>query len=155
MPIFVNNTEITEDAVHREMQHHPAPSMEEARGEASRALIIRRLLLEAAVSNEIITEERLFSIDEEHEELIIEALLEQVIDVPSADEETCLRYYDQHLDRFVDKTTDQTLAFSIVKNHIKSYLEDKGHMAAFNAYVDTLMDKAQIVDAKKLTKSLI
>ncbi|MDA0708086.1 MAG: peptidylprolyl isomerase, partial [Proteobacteria bacterium] len=58
---------------------------------------------------------------------------------------TCRRYYDQHLNRFVDKKTGKTLPFNLVQDHIKNYLDDKGHQAAFNAYIDRLMDKANIV----------
>lgn len=148
MPVFVNKLEISDDEVHSEMQHHPAPSVEEARGEASRALIIKRLLLEAAAEAEIIKMDELREIDAEKEELIIETLLDQVITVPKADEETCLRYYDQNAGRFIDKKSGDPLPFKMVQSHIKLYLEDKGHMSAFNAYVDSLMDKAQIVGLK-------
>ncbi|MDG1994935.1 MAG: hypothetical protein P8J14_00440, partial [Emcibacteraceae bacterium] len=80
-----------------------------------------------------------------HEEKIIELLLTEIIDVPIADESTCLRYYEQRLDHFVDKTTEKTLPFNMVHNHIKNYLDDRGHQAAFNSYVNSLMDKANIV----------
>ena len=84
-------------------------------------------------------------IDDEKEESIIETLLDEVIHVPTADDETCERYYDQHSAKFLDKKTGAKLPYTMVQNHIKTYLEDKGHMSAFNAYVDDLMDKAQIV----------
>ncbi|MBT5187683.1 MAG: hypothetical protein HOH19_05610 [Kordiimonadaceae bacterium] len=145
MPVIVNNTEITDDQVHLEMQHHPAPTVEDAKQEAARALIIRQLLLEAAANQDIITEEVIQEIDNEKEEIIIETLLDEVINVPTADDETCQRYYDQHTSKFVDKKTGAKLPYSMVQNHIKTYLEDKGHMSAFNAYIDDLMDKAQIV----------
>ncbi|MDG1996085.1 MAG: hypothetical protein P8J14_06315, partial [Emcibacteraceae bacterium] len=54
MPVFVNKIEISDDEVHNEMQNHPAPTMDEARKEASRALIIRRLLLEAAANYKLL-----------------------------------------------------------------------------------------------------
>lgn len=148
MPVFVNKLEISDDAVHSEMQHHPAPSVEEARGEAARALIIKRLLLEAAADQEMIKMDELEDIDAEKEELIIETLLDNVITVPKADADTCQRYYDQNAERFIDKKSGDPLPFKMVRDHIKIYLEDKGHMSAFNAYIDSLMDKAQIVGLK-------
>ncbi len=145
MPVFVNNVEITDDQVHLEMQHHPSPSVEDARQEASRALIIRRLLLEEAMDDKLINIDELATLDEEKEELLIEALLADIIQVPMADDEICQRYYDQNTQRFVDKTTGKPIPYNMVKDHIKNYIEDKGHMSAFNAYIDKLMDKANIV----------
>lgn len=145
MPIFIDKFEISDDDVHKEMQHHPAPTLEEARREASRALTIKTLLLQAAVDHDLATADELKNLDESKEELLIERLLEKVIILPSADDKTCQRYYDQHQDRFKDKTTGAPLPYVLVKAHIKSYLEDKGHQAAFNAFIDSLMDKVNIV----------
>ena len=145
MPVFINNFEITDDEVHEEMQHHPAPTIDDARRDASRALIVRHLLLDAAVERKLLTADELNNTDEDKEELIIEQLLKDVIQLPDADEETCKRYYRLNTSRFKDHTTSEMLPFSMVKEHIKSYMEDKGHQAAFNAYVDSLMDKVNIV----------
>ena len=145
MPVFVETYEITDDQVHAEMQHHPAASLEDARREAARALVIKHLLLKAAADRELITETKLSRLEEDQEEEIIENLLAEVIQLPEADDKTCKRYYDQHQDRFIDKTTGEALPYPMVKAHIKNYLEDKGHMAAFNAFVDSLMDQSNIV----------
>ena len=146
MPVFVNKLKITDDEVHNEMHHHPAPSVDEARKQASRALIIRRLLLEAASQKDLVTFEELTTLDKSREESVIELLIADVIRVPTADDATCKRYYEQHLDRFADKRTGEILPYTLVRSHIKVYLEDKGHMSAFNAYIDDLMDKANIVE---------
>lgn len=124
MPVFVNNVEITDDQVHSEMQYHPSPTVEDARKEAS-------------MDDKLLTIDQLAALDEEKEELIIEALL---------DDDICQRYYDQNTDRFVDKKSGEALPYKMVKGHIKNYIEDKGHMSVFNAYVDRLMDKANIVE---------
>ena len=145
MPVFIDTHEITDDQVHDEMQHHPAPSLEEARREASRALIIKHLLMDAAIERKLVTAAEVNDMDNDKEELLIETLLDQVIQVPSADEDTCQRYYDQNTDRFKDKTNGETLPYTMVKAHIKTFLEDKGHQAAFNAFIDRLMDKVNIV----------
>ena len=145
MPVFIDKIEITDDEIHKEMQHHPAPSIDDARREASRALIIKQLLLQAAVDRELTTSEKIDHLDDQEEEQLIETLLDQVIQLPQADDATCRRYYDQNRHRFKDKNSDRLLPYPMVKAHIKTFLEDKGHMAAFNAYIDSLMDKVNIV----------
>jgi hypothetical protein len=145
MPVFVNNYEISDDKVHEEMRHHPAPSLEEARREASHALIIRKLLLDAVLDRDMVTPEELGSMDGRKEEALIENLLEDIIQLPEADEATCLRYYKRNLNRFKDHTTGETLPFNMVQNHIETFLQDKSHQAAFSAYMDSLMDKAKII----------
>jgi peptidyl-prolyl cis-trans isomerase C len=45
-PVFVNGTEIMEEDIARELQHHPGEDVDTARAEAARALVIRHLLLE-------------------------------------------------------------------------------------------------------------
>lgn len=145
MPVFVNKTEISDTKIHEEMQFHPAPNLAEARKEASRALIIRQLLLESAIEYKFLKFDDLQTMDDATEESAIEALLEEIIHVPSADKKTCKRYYENHLERFIDKKTNKTLPFNMVQNYIENYLNDRGHQAALNAYIDSLMDKANIV----------
>ncbi|MCC3861864.1 hypothetical protein [Pseudemcibacter aquimaris] len=145
MPVFVNNYEITDDQVHSEMKNHPAASLNEARGEAARALIIRKLLLDEAVEREIISKDELEELDNEKEENVIETLLEDVIQLPDADEIVCRRYYEMHQSRFKDHKTGDVLPFNMVREHIRVFIEDKSHQAAFTAYMDSLMDKAKIV----------
>lgn len=145
MPVFVNNVEITDDQVHAEMEHHPAPDMETARLEAARALVVKHLLLEDAVRREIITVLEFDSLSEERIEEVIGQLLDQIITTPEADDETCQRYYDQHQDHFRDQKTDDLLAYDLVKPHIVQYLDDKAYHAAFHAYLDGLMSQAEIV----------
>ena len=54
MPLYVNNTEITDEQVFAEMQYHPASSLPEAQEKAAQALAIRELLLQEAARLEII-----------------------------------------------------------------------------------------------------
>lgn len=148
MPVFVNNQEIPDQAIHLEMQYHPAESIEAARKEAAFALIIKTLLLNAAKEDKLICADEISNIEDDHED-VIEKLLSSKIQVPEADEETCKRYYNQHIEKFKDAKTSQILPFGLVKKHIECYLEDKGHQAAFSAYVDTLMDAAVIIGFEK------
>lgn len=100
MTVRVNDTVISEREIAAEMQHHPAPSAETAWHEAARALVVRRLLLDEAASRGI---EAGADGDLLPEEETIEALLEQVISVPEADEATLRRWYDANRSRFRTK----------------------------------------------------
>jgi peptidyl-prolyl cis-trans isomerase C len=51
--IRVNGVKIGDDAVAREMQHHPAPSRDEAERQAATALVVRELLLQRVREREI------------------------------------------------------------------------------------------------------
>lgn len=145
MPVFVNKREITDDQVHGEMINHPAPDLDAARLDAARALVVRQLLLEDAVRQDIISEKEIDDLEENKAEAVIQELLDSIITTPDPDGETCVRYYDQHKDRFMDKKTDRILPYDMVKPHIEQYLEDKAYHAAFHAYLDRLMASAEIV----------
>lgn len=145
MPVFVNKREITDDQVHGEMINHPAPDLNAARLDAARALVVRQLFLEDAVRQEVISDKEIETLGEEQTEAVIQRLLDSIITTPDPDEETCARYYDQHKARFMDKKTDRILPYEMVKPHIVQYLEDKAYHAAFHAYLDGLMARAEIV----------
>lgn len=100
MAIRVNGTQISEAEIAREMSHHPAASMEEARRRAAEALVFRQLLLDEAnrlgiegPSGELVEDPR------------IGALIEREVHTPDPDEETCRRYYEQNRSRF--RSSDQ------------------------------------------------
>lgn len=102
-PVIVGGREIPEAAIAAEAQHHPAPDAESARAAAARALAVRQLLLDEAERQEIaageIRDDKGRTLAEE--DARIEALLAEVIQTPQADEETCLRYYERHRERFL------------------------------------------------------
>lgn len=100
--LAVNGTEIPSEAIAAEVQNHPADNPDEAWSEAARALAIKSILLSEA--NRLSIEAHLIE-DEKGRTLVpddarIEALLEQEITTPMADEEICHRYYEQHIDQF-------------------------------------------------------
>ncbi|WP_337875197.1 peptidylprolyl isomerase [Elioraea sp.] len=97
MAVRVNDTVIGAHEIAVEMQHHPAPSVEAAWQEAARALVVRRLLLDEARARGIGAEAEG---DLLPEEAMIEALLEDAITVPEADEETLRRWYEANRSRF-------------------------------------------------------
>jgi len=93
--IVVNGTTITAREVAAEMQHHPADSVAEAWDAAARALVVRRLLLDAAGDAGLD-----ISADAEAEDAAIAALLAREIRVPEPDEAACRRWLAAHPDRF-------------------------------------------------------
>ncbi|HYG89884.1 MAG TPA: peptidylprolyl isomerase [Azospirillum sp.] len=94
MPIIVNGTEIPNTAVDQEVQYHPAPTLDAAREEAARALVVRQLLLDEARKLGHTGEST--AGDETREDAAIRELLDSEIRIPDADEETCRRYYENN-----------------------------------------------------------
>ena len=103
--ITVNGTAISDEAIAREAQYHPAGSLDEALREAAVALVVRALLLQEAAALGV--GESLGGAgpagDEESlapEERTITALLDCEITLPAADEEALRRYYESNRERF-------------------------------------------------------
>lgn len=82
--INVNGVTIGDDAVAREAQHHPSPTREEALEAASRALVLRELLIQRAGS---------LGLAGEDEEELLARLLETEVVHPDPTEEEIARYY--------------------------------------------------------------
>ena len=82
--IRVNGVKIARDAVAREMQHHPAPSRDEAERQAATALVVRELLLQRVREREIAG-----ATEDER----IANLIEAEIRVPEPTEQEIARYY--------------------------------------------------------------
>ncbi|MBR0682435.1 peptidylprolyl isomerase [Roseomonas eburnea] len=88
--VVVNGTTITAREIAAEMQHHPADSAEAAWSAAARALVIRRLLQDAAAARGLDPED----------DASLEALLDAEITVPDLDEAAARRWHAAHPDRF-------------------------------------------------------
>ncbi|HMS20812.1 peptidylprolyl isomerase [uncultured Sphingorhabdus sp.] len=105
-PVSVNGCEISAAAISAEVQNHPAPDADTAWEAATRALVFRQLLLDEADRLEIMS---VGLVDAEGRKLAdedarIEALLEQEVRCPNADEATIQRFYERHADRFTSPT---------------------------------------------------
>lgn len=87
--IVVNGTVIAAAEIAAEMQHHPAPDAMAAWESAARALVVRRLLLDAAAPA-----------DGEDEEAAVDAMLAREIRVPEPDDEAGARWLAAHPERF-------------------------------------------------------
>ncbi|HVU31062.1 MAG TPA: peptidylprolyl isomerase [Sphingomicrobium sp.] len=82
--ISVNGVRIEEAAIGREMQHHPAPSRDDAEREAATALVIRELLIQRVQEREIAG-----ATEDER----IANLIDAEVRVPEPTEDEVARYY--------------------------------------------------------------
>jgi peptidyl-prolyl cis-trans isomerase C len=82
--ISVNGVAINRDALAREMQHHPAPSRDEAERQAATALVVRELLLQRVREREI---------GGATEDERIANLVDAEVRVPEPTDEEIARYY--------------------------------------------------------------
>lgn len=89
--ISVNGVTIDDEAVAREVQHHPAPSREEAELRAGTALVVRELLLQRVKQLDIAGAD---------EEARIANLIEIEVRVPEPTPEEIARYYRRNGLRF-------------------------------------------------------
>lgn len=100
--VRVNGVEITPEAIAQEIQHHPAPSPEEAWREAARALAVRELLMQEArrLELEAEPEEDEAGARETEEDAVVRALLEDEVTPETPGEAEARRYYESNADRF-------------------------------------------------------
>jgi len=82
--ISVNGVTIGDDAVGREMQHHPASTRDEAERQAATALVVRELLLQR------VNEREIAGADEDQR---IANLIEDEVRIPDPTPEEIARYY--------------------------------------------------------------
>lgn len=104
--VIVGGREIGATLIAAEVQNHPAPDPGQAWEAAARALVLRQLLLDEADRLEIMS---VGMLDAEGRKLTdddarIEALLEQEVQCPHADEAVTRRFYAQHSNRFASPT---------------------------------------------------
>ncbi|MBX3500361.1 MAG: peptidylprolyl isomerase [Alphaproteobacteria bacterium] len=114
VPVSVNGVAIASADIVRETQHHPSSDPDQAWEMASRALAIRELLSQEADRLGIVAE----PIEDEEgraetgQEARYRQLIEREVVVPSADEQTCRRYYARNIARF--RTPDLSEAAHIL-----------------------------------------
>jgi len=141
MPIYVNAVEIDDDAVFKEMQFHPAPTREEARDEAAKALVIQELLRQQAVEKGILED----TADMDTVEKAALKLMETQVTTPEADSVACRRYYDQNIERFrVAEGSKMPLPFDKVEHRIRDYLHTRSIRHGIQSYLLDLAGKAKI-----------
>lgn len=96
-PISVGSQVINPEQVFAEAQYHPAPHFTRACYEATRALVIKALLLEAAVETGILPE---LTEDERQVQQAIALLTRAHVPVPDVEDQECREFYEAHSERF-------------------------------------------------------
>lgn len=99
MALRVNGVDVSDDDVHREMQYHPAASREEAERLAARALVIRRLLLDAAMAEGFLNPLRAH-VSPTEEEDAIRRLMERGVHAAEPSDEDCRAHFDRRPERY-------------------------------------------------------
>lgn len=104
--VTVNGVEIKEVDILAEAQNHSAANPGEALFEAARALVIRELLWQEAKTKDFDCKPTLDenSRMETEQDAAIRVLIEAEVDVPSATEEECKRFYEQNPKRCMSET---------------------------------------------------
>jgi peptidyl-prolyl cis-trans isomerase C len=101
LAVAVNGVLIADADIAREVQNHTGASPKEAWDSATRALIVRELLLQRARALDLVAKPRSQDgLRETEEEALIRTLLETDVHIPTADETTCRRYYLANQARF-------------------------------------------------------
>lgn len=102
-PVTVNGVTISRKAIAAEVQNFPARNPGEGWRAATRALVIRELLLQEARRLDIGAEQRTDQDGrrETVEDALVRSLVEREVRVPEADEEMLRRFYENNLRRFV------------------------------------------------------
>lgn len=102
-PVSVNGVAISRKAIAAEVQNFPAANPGEGWRAATRALVIRELLLQEARRLEIPVEQRADDDGrmETAEDALVRALLEREVRLPTSDDETLRRFYGNNRQRFM------------------------------------------------------
>jgi peptidyl-prolyl cis-trans isomerase C len=99
--VAVNDAIIANADIAREVQNHGGTTPREAWDEATRALVVRQLLLQRARALGLVADPRADDgLRETEEEALIRALLEAEVRTPTADEAACYRYYQANPMKF-------------------------------------------------------
>jgi peptidyl-prolyl cis-trans isomerase C len=96
--VAVNGMVIPREMIAREVQHHPSKTPADAWKAAARALVVRELLLQEVKRLNVVGDPKEDSDGrrETEEEAAIRTLFEREVQTPTADRETCRRYYEQN-----------------------------------------------------------
>ncbi|WP_418896651.1 peptidylprolyl isomerase [Terripilifer ovatus] len=102
-PVTVNGVTISRKAIAAEVQNFPARNPGEGWRAATRALVIRELLLQEARRLNICAEQKADADGrrETEEDAQVRTLIEREVRIPEADDETVRRFYNNNLRRFV------------------------------------------------------
>ena len=139
--IRVNGVAIGEDAVAREMQHHPAASREDAANEAATALVIRELLLQRVAEREIA------GADDDQR---IANLIDSEIRIPEPTQEEIARYYRRNTLQFTSPAIYQAahIFFPARASNEKAGAEAKARAEA--VFAEVTSDRSRFADLARV-----
>ncbi len=140
MTIRVNDVVISDEDVFQEMQYHPSENRQEATDAAAKALLVREILRQEALKNELLTSDA----DESAQENAIMKLVEDNVTAPQASHDICQRYYEQNIARFKASDSEETLPFDMVKDKIRDYLHTRSVREGLRSYVLKLAEEMTI-----------
>ncbi len=146
--ITVNGIKISPEEINAEVQYHPADSLHAAKFEAMKALVIREMLLQRAVELGVGTRQEAIK----NSDQIISSLLEQEISVPEADADTCQRYYDNNMKRFVTSPLFEVSHILYLAPPDDSEARSKARLQALSA-IERLMDQPHLFDDLAIQES--
>ena len=95
--IDVNGIKISIEDINAEVQYHPSDSLLSAKYEAMKALVIREILIQRAVEMGLCQREAAIK----NPDSVIDEVLAREVHVPDADDDTCRRYYENNMKKFV------------------------------------------------------
>jgi len=153
--VRVNGVQIPRDMIAREVQHHPARTPAEALKAAARALVVRELLLQEARRLKV-EADPLSDVDgrrETEEEAAVRALVEREVRTPTADTETCRRYYQQNRPSFrsLDIYEAAHILFAASKSDVQAYAQARADaestLAVLRAHPERFAELAQVHSA--------
>lgn len=100
--VSVNGVVIAHDLISRETQNHPAPNPVSAWTAATRALVVRELLVQEASRIGLCPQPLTDGMgrSESEPEALVRGVIESQVRTPSPDEATCRRYYQANVARF-------------------------------------------------------
>lgn len=131
--VMVNDVAISHPTIAREVQNHQAESPAVAWQQATRALVIRELLLQRARALDLVPEPRTEDgARETDEESLIRLLLEREVITPKADDAVCRRYYDGNPARFhsPDLFEPAHILFKARRDDVEAYAKAEAQAAA-------------------------
>ena len=134
--VSVNGAVIAHDLISRETQNHPAANPVLAWTAATRALVVRELLLQEAKRIGLCTEPRVDDMGrrETEAEALVRGVIETQVRAPIPDAESCRRYYDANAARFRSSDIFECAHILIAACH-----DDTGSFTAARQRADRLL----------------
>jgi len=136
--ISVNGVLIEQETLAKELQYHPADSVEDAIGQAAQALIIQELLVQEAKKKGLNKEVKKQG-SETTEEALIRTLIDVEVQAPQSDDTSCKRYFVQNRQRFRSPDIIEACHILIAADAQDAEERDKARQKA-EAILETLQE---------------